>query len=146
MSGEVAILRNIESDLIRTGQAFNTEPTGFPSPAADYLEDSINIQEYLTPNPTSTFYVRYTGDSMKESGIFPGSILVIDRSLPLKNNTIVMAVVNGELYVKHYIKNRSGIRLVPSNKNYQPIPITEDMDFSIWGRVSKIITDVDCIS
>ena len=83
---------------------------------------------------------------MKEAGILPGSILVIDRSLQVKNNSIVLAVINGEFYVKHYIKNSSGIRLVAANKNCQPIPISDDMEFSIWGVVTKIITDVDCIS
>ena len=146
MANEAEILRIVENSIGDSYHALNTSPTGFPSPAADYFEDSINIANYLTPNPTATFYVRYTGDSMTESGIFPGSILVIDRSLPLKNNKIVMAIVNGEMVVKYYIKNSSGIRLMPANKKYQPIPITEGMEFSIWGRVSKIITDVDCIS
>lgn len=146
MANEAEILKMVQNSPVDVYAPLNTSPTGFPSPAADYFEDSINIENYLTPNPTATFYVRYTGDSMTDSGIFPGSILVIDRSLPLKNNKIVMAVVNGEMVVKHYIKNSSGIKLVPANKKYQPIPITEGMEFSIWGRVSKIITDVDCIS
>lgn len=146
MKHDAEILKLVKDHPEDNYPPLNTSPTGFPSPAADYFEESINIESYLTPNPSATFYVRFTGESMTDAGIFPGSILIIDRSLPLKNNNIVLAVINGELFVKFYVKNSSGIILMPANKKCNPIPITNDMDFSIWGSVSKIITDVDCIS
>ena len=76
---------------------------------------------------------------MIDAHITPNSLLIVDKSVTPVNNKIVVAVVNGEFLLKYFIKNSSGIRLMPANKKYPPIPITEDMDFSIWGTVTKII-------
>jgi DNA polymerase V len=83
--------------------------------------------------------VRNIGDSMIDAHILPNSLLIVDKSVIPTNNKIVVAVVNGEFLLKYFIKNSSGIRLLPANKKYPPIPITEGMDFSIWGTVTKII-------
>lgn len=112
---------------------------GFPSPAADYMEEIIDLEQHLRPNPLSSFIVRNIGDSMIDAHILPNSLLVVDKSVKASNNKIVVAVVNGEFLLKYYFKNSSGIRLIPANKKYQPIPITEEMDFSVWGIVTKII-------
>ena len=116
--------------------------SGFPSPAADYLEEIIDLEHLLRPNPLSTFIVRNIGDSMIDAHILPNSLLIVDKSVIPTNNKIVVAVVNGEFLLKYFIKNSSGIRLLPANKKYPPIPITEGMDFSIWGTVTKIILSV----
>jgi len=79
---------------------------------------------------------------MTDAHILPNSILVADRSLQPSNKKIVLAVLNGEFLIKYFIKNSSGIRLLPANKKFQPISITDEMDFSLWGVVKKIILNV----
>lgn len=116
-------------------------PAGFPSPAADYVEEEINFNTLLMPRPHACFVMRVQGDSMIEANIPHNSYIVVDRSVKPASNMIVVAVVNGEITVKRFIKNSSGIRLLPANPKFQPIPITEDMEFSIWGTVTKIIID-----
>ena len=115
---------------------------GFPSPADDYLEKKLDLNELLIHHPAATFFVRVTGDSMVEAGIYSGDILVVDRSLNAKECSIVIAVVDGELAVKrlHFQKNK--IYLLPENKNYQPIEITAEMGFEIWGVVTTVVHSV----
>lgn len=112
---------------------------GFPSPAADYIQEEIDLNQHLRPRPLSTFIIRVKGDSMSEAFIPDGALLIIDRSLKPTSNMIVLAVLNSELVLKRFIKNSSGMRLMPANPKYPPIPITEDMDFRIWGTVTQII-------
>lgn len=139
MANEVEIVRPLHQNPILLRQVPGAIQCGFPSPAADYMEETIDLEHYLRPNPTSTYVVKCTGDSMVDAHILPGSILIVDRSISPANNKVVLAVVNGEFLLKYFIKNSSGIRLLPANKKYQPIPITDGMDFSIWGIVTKII-------
>ena len=114
---------------------------GFPSPAADYMEDDIDFNKLLCPRPSSTVIVKAEGESMAGAYIPDQAYLVVDKSIKPSNNCIVVAIVNGEFTIKRFIKNSSGIRLMPANPKFEPIPITEDMDFSIWGTVTKIIID-----
>lgn len=116
-------------------------PAGFPSPAADYTEEEINFNTLLMPHPNATFVMKVQGDSMVEANIPHDSLIVVDRSIKPSNNKIVVAVVNGEITVKRFIKNSSGVRLMPANAKYKPIPITEEMDFQVWGTVTRIIID-----
>lgn len=115
---------------------------GFPSPADDYMESKLDLNDLLIKNPAATFFVRVTGDSMINSAIYSGDILVVDRSLDPKEGSIVIAVINGELTVKRLIYKDSYIYLVPENKFYQPIKITEDMNFEVWGVVRSVIHSV----
>ena len=114
-------------------------PAGFPSPAADYEEESINLLEKLVPRPLSTFFVTTVGDSMQEAFIPEKSILVVDRKLKPKNNSIVVATYNGEFTVKYYAVKEGKCYLVPANKKYKPIEITEEMQMEVWGVVTYII-------
>lgn len=116
-------------------------PAGFPSPAADYMEDQIDLNKLLISHPSATFFIKVKGDSMKDAYIPDGATLIVDRSIKPQSNYIVLAIVNGEFTVKRFIKNSSGIRLMPANEKYKPIPITEGMEFSVWGTVTKIIID-----
>jgi DNA polymerase V len=116
-------------------------PAGFPSPAADYMEDQIDLNKLLIAHPSATFFIKVKGDSMKDAFIPDGATLIVDRSVKAVNNSIVLAVVNGEFTVKRFIKNSSGIRLMPANEKYKPIPIVEGMEFYVWGTVTKIIID-----
>jgi DNA polymerase V len=115
---------------------------GFPSPADDYMETALDLNDLLIKNPAATFFVRVTGDSMINSGIYSGDILVVDRSLDPKDGSVVIAVINGELTVKRLNYKNGTIYLVPENKFYQPIKITEDMNFEVWGVVRSVIHSV----
>jgi DNA polymerase V len=112
---------------------------GFPSPAEDYLEGKLDLNDYLIMNPASTFLVRVTGDSMIIAGIHSGDLLVVDRSLEPKDGNIIIAVINGELLVKRLKLIKNKYYLLPENSNYKPIEITETMSFEVWGVVSTVI-------
>lgn len=115
---------------------------GFPSPADDYLEGALDLNEFLVKNPSASFFVRVTGDSMIGAGIHSGDILLVDRSLEPKHGSVVIAVVNGELTVKRLHRLKDRIYLLPENNNYNPIEITEDMSFEVWGVVRTVIHSV----
>ena len=115
---------------------------GFPSPAADYMEEDIDLKKYLQPNPTSIYLARVKGDSMMNANIPHDSLVVIDKSLKPRNNSIIIASLQGENIRKHFIKTHAGIFLAPDNPAYKPIRITPDMDFSVWGVVTHVIIDV----
>tara|TARA_B100001287_G_scaffold76620_1_gene63704 strand:+ start:4615 stop:5013 length:399 start_codon:yes stop_codon:yes gene_type:complete len=117
-------------------------PAGFPSPADDFMDLDLNLQEYLVQHPSATFCVRVTGDSMRNAGIFSGDVMVVDRALEPKNNTIVLAVLDGEFTVKRIQKKGKDLFLSPENKDFKAIQITEEMNFQVWGVVTHIIHKV----
>lgn len=133
--------RIINADIPTIASYLQQIPAGFPSPAADFIQEDIDLTSLLMPHPSSTYVFRVQGDSMIEAFIPNNSLLVVDRSIKPVNNRIVVAAVNGEFTIKRFIKNSSGIRLMPANPKYKPMPITEDMDFIVWGTVTRIITN-----
>ena len=111
---------------------------GFPSPADDYLHDSLDFNRDLILHPESTFYGRVEGDSMIDAGIFDGDIAVIDRSLEPQHGDIVVAYINEEFTIKYLDlshKEDGFIELRPANKNYSPIHIGVNDHFVVWGVV-----------
>lgn len=108
---------------------------GFPSPAQDYMTDSIDLNRELIRHPATTFYARASGDSMKDCGIDDGDLLVIDKALEPQDGDIVVAYIDGEFTLKtvRFDDNEKCIWLVPANKEYSPIKITEENNFLIWG-------------
>ena len=117
-------------------------PAGFPSPAENFMDLDLNLQEYLVQHPSATFCVRVTGDSMQNAGILSGDVMVVDRALEPKNNTIVLAVLDGEFTVKRIQKKGDDLFLSPENKDFKAIQITEEMNFQVWGVVTHIIHKV----
>lgn len=115
---------------------------GFPSPATDYIDKKIDLNEYIIKHPESTFYVKCQGDSMLGAGIHPGDILVVDRALNAKSGNIVVAVVDGEFTVKKLAVRGNKIFLVAENIHYSDILIKENMEFEIWGVVTTVIHSV----
>jgi DNA polymerase V len=111
---------------------------GFPSPAGDYAEDDIDLAKLLKPKP-SMFCFRAVNDSMIGANIPPDAILVVDKALKPNNNSIIIAVVNGEFTVKYLVKDFKGYQLMPANPKYKTIRIEEGMDFTVWGVVTAII-------
>ena len=112
---------------------------GFPSPADDHLEKNLDLNSYLIKNPTATFFVRVNGDSMINAGIHDNDILIVDRSLKPTHGKIVIAVVDGQMTVKRLYKQSGKLFLIPENKNFKPIEITENMSMEIWGVVNTAI-------
>lgn len=112
---------------------------GFPSPASDYVESNLDLNDLMVRHPSATFFVRVSGDSMLDAGILEGDYLVIDRSLKVAQNDIVIAVVERELTVKRFIRNGSTIELRPENTAYPTIKIQSDMELLIWGVVTGVV-------
>ncbi|SBT17953.1 LexA repressor [Marinomonas gallaica] len=111
---------------------------GFPSPAQDFVERSLDLNELCIQNPSSTFFVRAQGDSMVEAGIHSGDVLVIDRSLSAKHGDIVIASIHGELTVKE-LQLKPTTVLRPHNKAYPVIPISEHSELEIFGIVTGVV-------
>ena len=111
---------------------------GFPSPAEDYLRESLDFNRDLIRHPEATFYGKVEGDSMEDAGINNGDIAVIDRSVEPQNGDVVVGYVNGEFTIKFLDlthREEGYIELRPANKNYQPIRIDENTKFEVWGVV-----------
>lgn len=108
---------------------------GFPSPASDYREKDLDLNQFLVDHPSSTFFVRVAGDSMIEAGIMPDDYLVVDRARRVAQNDIVIAVVNGELTVKRFLRDGAIVELRPENQNYPTIKIQAEIELLIWGVV-----------
>ncbi len=114
---------------------------GFPSPADDFLDLNIDLNNYLVKNPSTTFYGKVRGDSMIDAGIHDGDLLIIDKSLSPQNNKIAVCFIDGEFTVKRIKIEKDLIWLIAENKNYPPIKVTEANDFIIWGIVTNVIKE-----
>ncbi|WP_196888574.1 LexA family protein [Aureivirga sp. CE67] len=112
---------------------------GFPSPADDFLDINIDLNKHLIKNPSTTFYGRVCGDSMINAGINDGDLLIIDKSLEPKNDKIAVCFIDGEFTVKRIKIEKDIVWLIAENEAYEPIKVTEDNDFIIWGIVTNVI-------
>jgi len=112
---------------------------GFPSPADDYVENSLDLNNFLIKNPPATFFVKAVGDSMKDAQISEGDILVVDRSIEPKDKKIIIANFLAEFSVKRLRIINNEIYLYSENPKYSPIKITDKMDFEIFGVVTYVI-------
>ena len=110
---------------------------GYPSPAQDYIENTLDLNEHLIKNPAASFWVKIYGDSMKNAGLFDGDLVLIDRSLDPQPGNIVLAIVDGEFTCKLYQKKFGKSYLVPANSDYQPMECREGVE--IWGVVRNSI-------
>lgn len=115
---------------------------GFPSPAADFDETKISLDNVLVKNHEATFYAKADGNSMIGAGIDDGDIMVIDRSVEPRDGKIAVCCIDGEFTVKRIKINKEGLRLMPENKDFQPIKVTEDNKIVIWGIVTYVIKAV----
>lgn len=120
----------------------NSVQAGFPSPADDYIERKLDLNEHLVAHPAATFFVRVEGDSMLGVGIHKGDILIVDRSLAAESGSIVIAFLNGEFTVKTLKKEGKVVWLVPENPKFPRLKIEPGWDFQVWGVVTYVIHDV----
>ena len=117
---------------------------GFPSPAQDYLTESIDLNKELVRHHETTFYARVSGVSMVEAGIGDGDLIVIDKSLEASDGDFVVAYIDGEFTIKEFRMDSSGefAWLVPHNKEFKAIKVTADNDFMIWGVITYTIKKI----
>jgi DNA polymerase V len=112
---------------------------GFPSPAGDFIDAAIDLNKEFINNPSSTFYGRVKGNSMKDAGIHDGDLLIIDKSVETRDGKIAVCFIDGEFTVKRIKVERNFCWLMPANDQYQPIKVTEDNEFVVWGIVTHVI-------
>ncbi|MDH3359649.1 MAG: translesion error-prone DNA polymerase V autoproteolytic subunit [Desulfobulbaceae bacterium] len=112
---------------------------GFPSPADDYIEGKLDLNELMVANPAATFFVRVSGDSMIGAGIHHNDILVVDRSLEPVSGKVVIAVVDGELTVKRLARKGESVCLKAENPDYPDIKMSEGATCEIWGVASFVV-------
>ncbi len=112
---------------------------GFPSPAEDFSEISIDLNVELLHNPASTFFSRVNGDSMQDIGISNGDLLVVDKSIEPKDGKIAVCYIDGDFTLKMIKVEKDCCWLIPANKNYEPIKVTDENDFIVWGVVTYVV-------
>lgn len=115
---------------------------GFPSPADDFLEGSLDLNRLVIRHPEATFFARVEGDSMKDEGIVEGDILVVDKSIEPYDGCLAVAVIDGEFTLKRVRMEPDKILLVPANPKYKVIEIFPDNEFSVWGVVRYVVKKV----
>jgi len=115
---------------------------GFPSPAEDYTDLKLDLNEKLIRNKDATFFARVKGKSMLEAGLSDGDLLVIDRSIEPSDGKIAVCFLDGEFTVKRLKVEKDVCWLMPHNKEFKPIKVTEDNDFVVWGIVRYVIKEV----
>lgn len=134
---KLEIFRPSSGKRIKLKFVENLIPAGFPSPAFDYVEKELDLNEYLIKHPSSTFLARVTGDSMIKANLKEGDILIIDKAKEPRSGDTVVAIVDGEFTVKKLQITKGRYFLKPENENYSPIEVTADTE--IWGVVIKAV-------
>ena len=130
----------MRKNLVKNKVKLISASAGFPSPAENYVEEKLNLNSYLIKNKESSFFVRVSGDSMINVGIFDNDILIVDRSLYPKRQSIVIVSIDGELVIKKLMKDQSkNYYLKSENSNYPNIKLNSNRDTVIWGVVTYVI-------
>ncbi len=129
----------IKKKQINTPVFLDKVSAGFPSPATDYMENKLDLNEYLIRHPAATFIVKASGSSMVNADIYSGDLLIVDRSVTPKSNNIVIASIFGDLTVKKLKKKEKSFFLISANDEYPSIEVKEEMECFIWGVVTYII-------
>lgn len=131
---EISLKTKLSLPFVQSGIS-----AGFPSPAMDFMEQSIDLNQQLIKHPSSTFYGRVSGQSMKNAGINDGDLLIIDKSLEAKDNRIAVCFIDGEFTIKRIKRDLNCVWLLPENEKYKPIQVTDDNELIIWGIVTHVI-------
>jgi len=116
--------------------------SGFGAVADYHAERSVDLNEQLIGNKTSTYFFSMRGDAMRDAGIFDGDLLIVDRSIKAASGKIIVAILNGELLVRRFHKNFSSAFLIPENNRYKNINLSEFTDFTVWGVVTYVVHQV----
>ena len=141
---EQIIFYSIEDESLKKLHIYESGVSaGFPSPATDYMENKLDLNEYLIKHPAATFIVKAKGPSMTDAGILSGDLLIVDRSIDPKSNDIVIASIFGDLTVKKLQKKEKTLFLLSANSDYPSIEVKEEMECFIWGVVTYIIHETN---
>ncbi len=132
--------KNFSQNDIQTANA-----TGFGAAADDYAERGIDLNEQLIINKPATYFFRMNGEAMLEAGIYPGDILIVDRSLKAVSGKIIVAALNGSLLVRRYKENQNNYWLEPANKRFADITLDKHVPLKLWGVVTCVIHIIDPI-
>ena len=124
---------------ISIGLHLTTIAAGFPSPADDYIEDKLDLNNYLVKHPSATFFVRVVGESMIGAGIHNNDILIVDRSIEPRHNKIIVVALDGQMTVKRLYRRQKKTILMPENKLFKPIEVVDSTSMLIWGVVTNVI-------
>lgn len=143
----IDLVEYVDDFVERNGYVFpvydNHIQAGFPSPAGDTSAETFNLGTKLVPNPASTYFLKVVGESMRDAGIFPDDILIVDRSLEATNGDVIVASIDGgDFTVKRLFKTRTRTELRPENPHFERIIVTEDMELNIFGVVRTVIHNV----
>ena len=131
------IIREVKADqVLMVNLLPGTIHAGFPSPAADFIDDQIDLNAYLVKHPSSTFIAAVEGFSMVEAGISNKDLLIIDKSLEPADGKIAVCIIDGEFTLKRLRVDTTGLWLMPANPKFKPTRVTEYNDFEIWGIVT----------
>lgn len=140
LSRELALISGVTKRLeVELPLYLSPVTAGFPSPADDFLEKRLDLNDYLIKNPPATYLVRASGDSMQGVGIHDGDILVVDKSAEVSDGKVVIAVIYGEFTVKTLKRRNGKAFLVPANAEYPVVELTPEMDCEVWGVVTSVI-------
>ncbi len=131
-------------DSLKSSVNLSSTATGFASPVADSIECELDLNKYLVKNSVATFFMRANSYAMLGAGIKTNDLLIVDRSIQVKNKDIVIAIYNGELMLRRYYQGVEKIFLRPENQKYQTLVIrnVDEVDFEIWGVVSYVVSTV----
>jgi len=138
-NSHVEVFRIAESILHEMPLVLTKIQAGFPSPAEDYLEERLSLDKELIRNRSATFFARVTGNSMINSGISDGDLVVVDRALDPKADSVLLCVMDGEFTLKKVKKIGNTLYMIPENPDYPPIKVSDDSDFRVWGVVTYSI-------
>ena len=119
--------------------ALSRVEAGFPSPADDYMERSLDLNEHVIKHPSSTYFMRASGDSMTGAGIFDGDLLIVDRSLEPAHGRVAVVEVDGQLTVKRLFKLKGRFLLKSENASCPPIELQEGSEVIVWGVVTHVL-------
>lgn len=125
--------------MAKKAQIVGSVVAGFPSPAEQYAEPPLDLNELLVKRPAATFFVRVSGDSMIGEGIHDGDILVVDRSLRPASGDVIVASIDGEFTVKTYRKDKEGVHLVPANPLFPVITLSDGQQLDYFGKVTAFV-------
>lgn len=125
--------------MAATAKMSGSVVAGFPSPAEQYQEQPLDLNELLVRRPAATFFVKVSGESMSGAGIHDGDLLVVDRSLRPASGDVIIAAVDGEFTVKTYRRDKTGVRLEPANTDFPVIRLKSGQELDYFGKVTACI-------
>lgn len=142
LNDELKIYRPQHDKPVEIPLAESGVHAGFPSPADDFLEGSLDLNNLVIKHPEATFFARVEGDSMKDEGIVEGDLLVVDKAVQPYDGCLAVAYVDGEFTLKRVRMEPDRILLIPANPKYKTIEISSDSEFAVWGVVKWVLKSV----